>query len=361
MGKKIIFSTGGTGGHILPTIHLMDHFFERGYEVLLVTDYRGKKFIENISKFRSYEISADTPTNKSIFKKIFSFFSIFFSIFKSIRIIRKEKPDLIFGTGGYVSFPISFASKFFGLPLVIYESNSVMGRANKFLLLFSKKVFLAREILINFPKKYENITHIVGPILDKKIINYKERKIINEKHDFSILILGGSQGAEIFGEVIPKTINKLKEKNFNIEVIQQCTKNQIGEIKKFYEKNNIKNYVFEFDKNILNLMTSSNLAITRCGATTTAELVQTQTPFIGVPLPNSIDSHQYFNAKYYESRSCCWILQQKHLNEENLYNLIVETIKNKNKLEIIRENMKKNCKSDVFNKIENKIKEIIQK
>ena len=70
MGKKIIFSTGGTGGHILPTIHLMDHFFERGYEVLLVTDYRGKKFIENISKFKSYEISVDTPTNKRIFKKI---------------------------------------------------------------------------------------------------------------------------------------------------------------------------------------------------------------------------------------------------------------------------------------------------
>ena len=78
MPKKIIFSSGGTGGHILPAIHLMNHFSEKGYEVLLVTDYRGKKFINDISKFRSYEITTGTPTNKNIFKKIFSFFFNFF-------------------------------------------------------------------------------------------------------------------------------------------------------------------------------------------------------------------------------------------------------------------------------------------
>ncbi len=367
MSKKIIFSAGGTGGHIFPATNLMRHFSEKGYEVVLVTDKRGKRFINNISQFRSYEITTDTPTNKRIFKKFFSFFLIFLSVFRSISIIKKEKPDLIFGAGGYVSFPISLASKFFSLPLVIYESNIVMGRANKFLLSFSKKIFLAREISMNFREKYKNKTHIVGAVLDKKIINYKPKKITNEKQNFSILILGGSQGAEIFGKVIPAVINMLKTKNFKIEVMQQCAKNQKDEIKRFYEKNNIKNYVFEFDKDISNLMFSSNLAITRCGANTTAELVQMQTPFIGVPLPNSIDNHQYFNAKYYELRSCCWILEQKEsqlypkksFNEKNLYNLIVETIENKNKLEIIRENMKKNYMSDVYNIIETQIKEII--
>ena len=118
--------------------------------------------------------------------------------------------------------------------------------------------------------------------------------------------------------------------------MQQCAKNQKDEIKKFYEKNNIKNYVFEFDKEIFNLMTSSNLAITRCGATTTAELAQTKTPFIAVPLPNSIDNHQLFNARYYESRFCCWILEQREtanpqrsFNEKNLYDLIVDIIQKK--------------------------------
>jgi UDP-N-acetylglucosamine--N-acetylmuramyl-(pentapeptide) pyrophosphoryl-undecaprenol N-acetylglucosamine transferase len=127
----------------------------------------------------------------------------------------------------------------------------------------------------------------------------------------------------------------------------------------FYEKNNIKNYVFEFDKNILELILSSNLAITRCGASTTAELVQTLTPFIAVPLPHSIDNHQYLNAKYYENKGCCWVLEQNNFNTENVFSLVIETIKNKNKLENIRENMKKNYNKNVYADIENEIKEFI--
>ena len=127
----------------------------------------------------------------------------------------------------------------------------------------------------------------------------------------------------------------------------------------FYEKNNIKNYVFEFDKNILELILSSNLAITRCGASTTAELVQTLTPFIAVPLPHSIDNHQYLNAKYYENKGCCWVLEQNNFNTENLFSLVIATIKNKNKLENIRENMKKNYSNAVYSLIENEIKEFM--
>ena len=125
------------------------------------------------------------------------------------------------------------------------------------------------------------------------------------------------------------------------------------------KKNNIKNYVFEFDKNILKLILSSSLAITRCGASTTAELAQTLTPFIAVPLPNSVDNHQYLNAKYYENKGCCLILEQNNFNTKNLFKLIVETIENKNKLENIRENMKKNYNKNVYTNIENEIKEFI--
>ena len=140
MTKKIIFSAGGTGGHIFPAINLMKHFSEKGYDVLLVTDKRGDSFINNYSKFKSHIITAGTPTGKNIIKKFLSFFVIFYSILKSIIILRKEKPDLIIGCGGYVSFPISFLSKFFNLPLVIYENNLALGRANKYLLPIAKKI-----------------------------------------------------------------------------------------------------------------------------------------------------------------------------------------------------------------------------
>ena len=119
MTKKIIFSSGGTGGHIFPAINLMTYFSNKGYDVLLVTDIRGNSFLKDHTRFRSCIISAATPSNKNFFRIIFSFIIIFFSIIRSIFILRREKPDLIIGFGGYVSFPISFSSKFYNTPLEI--------------------------------------------------------------------------------------------------------------------------------------------------------------------------------------------------------------------------------------------------
>jgi UDP-N-acetylglucosamine--N-acetylmuramyl-(pentapeptide) pyrophosphoryl-undecaprenol N-acetylglucosamine transferase len=359
MSKKIIFSGGGTGGHIFPAINLMKHFFEKKYKVLLVTDKRGSNFIKNNTEFKSYILRAATPTNKNLIKKVFSLFLIFYSIIKSILILKREKPDLVFGLGGYVSFPISFASKFFNCPLIIYENNMVLGRTNRYLSSFSKKIFLSKSLEKNFPENLKNKIHEVGAVIDKKIINYTTIKKNKKKNSLSVLVLGGSQGAEIFGRVVPAAIKMIKDKNYEIEINQQCTINQKNYLIDFYKKNNIKNYIFEFDRDILKLALSSNFAITRCGASTTAELVHTLTPFIAVPIPNSIDNHQYLNAKYYENKGCCWILEQNNFNTENLFNLIMENIENKNNLENVRNNMKKNYNNKAYSNIENKIKELI--
>jgi len=360
MSKKIIFSGGGTGGHIFPAINLMKHFLKKKYKVLIVTDIKGSNFIKDQTEFQSYIIRTGTPTKKNIFKKFLSFFLIFYSILKSFLILRKEKPDLIFGFGGYVSFPLSFASIFFNLPLIIYENNMLLGRTNKYLSSFSKKILVARQINEQFPEKYRKKTHEVGTILNKDIINFSPSENNNEKKRFSILVIGGSQGAEIFGKIIPPVIKMIKETGNEIEIQQQCNKSQKDSLTNFYTQNHIKNYVFEFEKNIMQLALSSSLAITRCGASTTAELVHTSTPFIAVPLPNSIDNHQYLNAKYYEEKGCCWLLKQEDFNTKNLFDLVMKAINDKNKLEQIRENMKKNCNRNVYTNIENEIQEFVQ-
>ena len=151
----------------------------------------------------------------------------------------------------------------------------------------------------------------------------------------------------------------IKNNGYEIEVNQQCILSQKEKISDFYKKNNIKNYVFEFDKDLLKLLLDSDLAITRCGASTTAELNHTLTPFIAIPLPKSIDNHQYLNAKFYEERGCCWILEQDNFNSKNLFNLVIETIKDKNKLNNMKNNMKKHYSKDVYKIIETQIKEFI--
>ena len=151
----------------------------------------------------------------------------------------------------------------------------------------------------------------------------------------------------------------LKDKGYTVEINQQCIKQQKNSLVEFYEKHNIKSNIFDFTNNILDLIESSDLAISRCGASTTAELVNTLTPFIAVPYPHSIDNHQHLNAKYYESKGCCWVIEQSKFSSANLFNLVLEIIKDKKKLENIRENMKKNDSKDVYDKVENAIKEFI--
>ena len=361
MTKKIIFSSGGTGGHILPAINLMKYLSKKGHKILLVTDARGNNFLKKYPELEVKIIKTDTPIKKNFVKKITSLLSVAFAILQSIFLFKREKPQLIFGFGGYVSFPISFVSKLFNIPLVIYENNLVLGRANKILLPIAKKILLGTEMPINFPEKYKKKTHFVGNILKEEIINYSVSKKQNEDKVFSILVLGGSQGAEIFGKVIPSVIKMIKEQGHEIKINQQCIENQKDSLIEFYNNINIKNNIFDFTDKILDLISSSDLAISRCGASTAAELVHTLTPFIAIPYPHSMDNHQYLNAKHYESKDCCWVVEQDNLITTKLFNLIIEIINDKKKLENVRESMKKNFSKNVYIKVENALKEFIEK
>ena len=133
--------------------------------------------------------------------------------------------------------------------------------------------------------------------------------------------MGGSQGAEIFGKIIPSTIKMLNDKGHTIEIKQQCIKQQKNSLIEFYKINNIKSNIFDFTNNILDLIKSSDLAISRCGASTTAELVNTLTPFIAVPLPYSMDNHQHLNAQHYERKGCCWMLEQNNFTSVKLHEI----------------------------------------
>ena len=359
MNKKIIFTSGGTGGHIFPAINLMKYFSKKGNKVLLVTDNRGKNFINNYSTYRSKIINTDSPTNKNFFKKIISYIKILFAILKSAMIIVKEKPNLIFGCGGYVSFPISYVSKFFKVPLVIYENNMTFGRANEKLSPIAKKIFLGFKVPENLSEKYKDKTLYTGSILSEDIINYSIENKNNKSKNLSILVLGGSQGAEVFGKIVPPTIKMIKEKGYEVEITQQCISSQKNSIEEFYDKNAIKHNIFTFSKNILNLMSSCDFAISRCGAGTTAELVKILIPFIAVPLPQSIDNHQYLNAKYYKDKGFCWLMEQDNFNTINLLNLIINILENKKKIIDMKLKMKKNGKKDTYVEIARAIEGLI--
>ena len=141
-----------------------------------------------------------------------------------------------------------------------------------------------------------------------------------------ILIIGGSQGALYFDKTIQEILidlNKIKK----INIYQQVSdESNIDEIKKTYTKHNIPNSLFTFKNDIYEYMSKCDLAISRCGASTLSELVKLCIPFIGIPLPSAKDNHQYFNAKYYEEKNCCWLVNQANFEKLNLISLLKKII-----------------------------------
>jgi len=212
-----------------------------------------------------------------------------------------------------MSLPIILAAKLLKLKIYLVEPNQVLGRANKFFLNSCEKIFCYSKEIKNFPKKFNDKIITIFPLVKENIYGLKQPN--ESKDQFTLLVVGGSQGANIFDKNLKNLIVKIsKEKS--IKIIQQTHQNNITNLKNFYTKNNVKNEIFSFDENFANSIIQSDICISRAGASTLAELSVLNVPFIAVPLPTSKDNHQYENAFFYEMKNCCWIVEQNQFEEK---------------------------------------------
>ena len=320
MKKKILISTGGSGGHVIPATILYEHLYEKN-DIIISTDNRGFRYLDkNVYK----TLLIDTP-KLNLLSLPLNFFKILFLIIKSILFLKKEKINFLFSTGGYMSLPLILAGKFLNLKIYLLEPNLVLGKANKFFLSSCKKIFCYTKQIKNFPEEYKNKKVIINPLVRNEFYKTKNLKINNDK--FHLLVVGGSQGASIFDKNLKKSILNISKK-FSIKVIQQTHLNNLSSLKEFYAKNNVECDIFNYDKNFIDKVAVADLCITRAGATTLAELSTLEVPFIAVPLPNSKDNHQFENANFYAENNACWILDQG-LFEEKIEQLLEEILSNK--------------------------------
>ena len=152
--KKIIIATGGTGGHVFPAYSLAKHFINSKIDVELTTDKRGLQYLKDFNDIKITQIATSTIYKKNIFKLISSSFIIFYSILHSLIYLLSKKPNFVFGMGGYSSFPLCIAAKMLRIPLIIYENNLHIGKANKYLLPFATKIFVSWNDLKGIKNKY---------------------------------------------------------------------------------------------------------------------------------------------------------------------------------------------------------------
>ena len=335
---KILLSTGGTGGHIFPILSLYKELKknENIKDVKIITDKRAKKFID----FDDFKIiNVDSPfRKKGVIHLIKTFFYIFYSTFRCFLIIIFFNPKIVIGSGGYVSFPVLLACILLRKKFILYETNAVLGRVNRLFLPYCFKLLSGYPDIRGLPHKYLKKFNHVGQLVRDKFLQISNEIVdtnsskINDKV-LNILILGGSQGAKVLGEKLPKCFKSLDEKKIKLSIKQQVQKNQLEVIRKFYN-NNIKShaFLFEFNKNIENYIIEADVIICRSGSSTIAELSILNKPFIAIPLPGSLDNHQYFNAKYFHDKDCCWLLDENTDDFEHKIITILKDIYNSDDL-----------------------------
>jgi len=353
MKKNFLITTGGSGGHVVPATILCEHLSEVA-NIIISTDKRGLNYLDK--ELYQFEI-INTPRLNNIFYFPFNFFIILFLVIKSFFLLKRKKIEKIFSTGGYMSLPIIFAAKLLNLEIFLIEPNQVLGRANKFFLNFSKKIFCYSRNLKNFPRNFNYKIITISPLVRKTIYKLKSSKEIRKKS--TLLIVGGSQGANIFDNNLKHSIGNIS-KTKKIKIVQQTREKNISNLKDFYLKNNIENKIFSFDKNLSDIIQQSDLCITRAGASTLAELSVINIPFIAVPLPKSKDNHQFENAKFYLDHDCCWINEQDSF-ENTIEDLLKDIFNDKVEYSKKKENLKKlnsqNTWINVNQKILNNINE----
>ena len=350
--KKVFIATGGTGGHIFPAYSLAKYLIQKKINVEIATDKRGLRFLKDYPEIRLRKIYSATIFKKNLIKSIFSLFVISYSILNSLIYFIFNRPNLVFGMGGYFSFPICLAAKLLKIKVIIYENNLVVGKANKYLLPFVDKIFIAYKETNGIQKKYNFKIFKSGNIIREEILNYTHQNniITNNNSLLKILILGGSQAAKSFGEKIPNELIRCKKDNISISVFQQCLTDQNNQIEELYKKNNISYELFNFKKNIIDYFKKVDLVITRSGSSILAELLNCKIPIISIPLPNSADNHQYENAKYFFNNGYSFLINESDL-ENKLFELIKSIYKDKSILEAIVKNQKKYNDKNVFDKI----------
>ena len=350
--RKILISTGGTGGHVIPAEIICEHLNDK-YEIYFSTDKRGLKYL---SSNKDKTVIIDTPKLNFSFFLPFKLIKLIFLILVSIFYLKKEKICKVVSTGGYMSIPIIIGAKILGLKIYLLEPNLVLGRSNRFFLNFSKKIICYSDKIVNFPKNFINKIEIVNPLVSKAFYEIKKSESINKK--FHFLIFGGSQGAKIFSEIIKETMAEVAKK-YSLKIIQQTDIANIKNLKYFYDTKNIENEIFNFEKNFINLIDKSDLCITRAGATSLAEISIMNKPFIAIPLLTAKDDHQMENAMFYEKKGCCWVLDQLNFNKEKLLDTLLNILNNKSEFINKKENLQKLNYQNSWNDVNQKLKKII--
>lgn len=310
--KKIIMTGGGTAGHVTPNIALMPKLRELGYEIQYIGTASGieKKLIEE-EHIKYHAISSGKLRRYFDVKNFTDPFKVVKGVFEAKSIIKKEKPDIVFSKGGFVSVPVVLGAYFNKVPVIIHESDMTPGLANKISMPYATKICVTfKEAMEHINKKKAVLTG--SPIREELFNGNKERgkKFCGFKDEKPvILVTGGSLGSRVVNECVRESLKDLL-KDYN--VVHLCGK---GNLDRNYTK--VDGYVqFEYIKEELpDLMKLADIVISRAGANTIFELLTLKKPNILIPLSAKASrGDQILNANSFKKAGYSVVINEENLN-----------------------------------------------
>ena len=319
--NTIVLAAGGTGGHLFPAQALAEELQRRGYEIHLITDSRVREFGSEFPAARIYDVPSATISLNSPWKLPGRAWRLMRGYSISKTILLQLRPRAVVGFGGYPSFPPIAAAARLRLPIVIHEANAVLGRANKAFAGRAALIASSFPVIANLPPGLRGKVQLTGNPVRSQVL-----KLAGAPYDmpaaeraFSILVFGGSQGAQFFSEIMPPAVAELPGAvRRTLKITQQCRPENIEAVKAKYEELGIEHDVAPFFNDLPKRMAGAHLVICRSGASTIAELSVIGRPAILVPLPHSVDSDQLRNAESFAAAGGGWLLQQSELTAASL-------------------------------------------
>jgi len=311
---KVLITAGGTGGHFYPAIALARELIKRNHQILFATR-RVPLAIEVLQreKLEVTLVSCSPLLGKNPFAALKGSMQNIQGIFQGLRIIKTFKPDRVVGFGSYVSIPVVIAAFLKRVPVILHEQNVIPGWANRFSSRFAKVVAVSFEETVCYFQKGKAV--VTGnPVRDdfQSATPEDSRIALGLKEDLKvILVFGGSAGARSINESIDRSLESLSDLKDQIQFLHLTGHpDQTKKLTDTFLKYKFHAVVKEFSHEMNLCYASADVVICRSGATTLAELIQTQIPAILVPYPYATNDHQRKNAQLLQEKGCGIMLSE---------------------------------------------------
>lgn len=359
---KFILSGGGTGGHIYPAIAIANELKSRFPDAeFLFVGAQDKMEMQKVPQ-SGYAIEglwiAGLQRKLTLQNAMFPL-KLVSSLLKSRKIIKKFKPDVVIGTGGFASGPLLQTANTLNIPTVIQEQNSYPGITNKLLSKKANAICVAYENLEQFFPK-NKIVFTGNPVRQDILdIDSKRSEALSyfnlDENKKTLLVIGGSLGARRINQLIAKEIDFLR--NNNLQIIWQCGNLYMADYKHFSEVENVQ--VVSFIDRMDLIYAAADFVISRAGASSVSELCLVGKPTIFIPSPNVAEDHQTKNAKAIVDKNGALLIKESELDEkfESVFNKLIH---DENLQKSLSENMKQLGKPNATKDIVEQIVKLIK-